>query len=56
MVALTVPAGAASTASGITGSDVRTAQDTMQVAQRSEERGGSFKKKSKKKKKAKKMG
>jgi hypothetical protein len=55
MVALTVPAGAASTASGITGSDVRTAQDTMQVAQRSEERGGSFKKKSKKKKKAKKM-
>jgi hypothetical protein len=55
MVALTLPAGAAPSAPGVTGTDVRTAKDTMQLAQRSEERGGNFKKKSKKKN-AKKMG
>jgi hypothetical protein len=55
MVALTLPAGAAPSAPGVTGTDIGTAKDTsMQVAQRSEERGGNFKKK--KKKKAKKMG
>lgn len=54
MVALTVPAGAASTASGITGTDVRPAKSTMQFAQRPEDsKGGAFKKK--KKKKSKKM-
>jgi hypothetical protein len=56
MVALTLPAGAAPSAPGATGTDIRSAKDTMQVAQRSEERGGNFKKKSKKKKKMKKVG
>ena len=55
MVALTVPAGAAPSAPGVTGTDIRTAKSTsMQVAQRDESRGGNFKKKKKKKKKAKK--
>ncbi len=50
MVALTIPAGAASPASGITGTDIRPAKASMQFAQRSEERGGNFKKKMKHKK------
>ena len=52
MVALTLPAGAAPSAPGVAGTDIRTTKDTsMQLAQRSEERGGNIKGKSKKKKK-----
>ena len=52
MVALALPAGAAPSAPGVTGSEIRTVKDTsMQLAQRSEERGGNFKKKKAKKKK-----
>jgi hypothetical protein len=55
IAALTLPVAAAPSASGTSataGADVRpVASTTMQFAQRSEERGGSFKSKAKKKKK-----